>query len=177
MTMQTKRRQLIRILSPLHPLCKHFIPICAGFVWIQPVSAFVIIFVLALFLLSCHALLVWLMVSLVVLSPFAIAALAYFQICCFFYSPFFSSFFMNWLPQLSFHFLSLLLHWPTFTFAFTFSLTLAEFFFSHPYTFYSCCITMCLPRLHIYLDWVLAQPAWLKYKIESGLIEYKKSKQ
>ena len=31
MTMQTKRRQLIRILSPLHPLCKHFIPICASF--------------------------------------------------------------------------------------------------------------------------------------------------
>ena len=50
-------------------------------------SAFVIIFVLALFLLSCHALLVWLPLSSFCLL--AIAALAFFQICCFFYSPFF----------------------------------------------------------------------------------------
>ena len=118
--MQTKRRQYIRILSPLYisPFQAFHLHLCQICLDLAQVSAFVIVFVLALFF--CLVMHIGL-VALVVFSIFAIAALAYFQICCLFCHP----------AIVVLSFFSLLLHWPTFTFAFTSYLTLAEFFFSH----------------------------------------------
>ena len=137
----TNKEKAIYIVSSTSALHAYHPDLCQICLDLAQVSAFVIVFVLALLFLSCHALLVRLpllsfhvchcctgLLSDVLLLLFTLL------------------FFIDWLPQLSFHFLSLLLH------------CLAYFhicfhFLSHP----------------CWIPEVPAQPAWLRYKIEKGL--------